>query len=70
MTDHTYFTELEAAQKRLRKHGFRSHPNEEDILLYAMSVEDKLDELYRALGLVAAKDYRGEWRAYRRQEAI
>lgn len=71
MSDCSYFADVYAAQKRLRERGFEGHPgNVKDVLDYAMTTDEKLETLCRALNFTIETDHRGQWHARRTKKVI
>lgn len=71
MSAQTYFDGLAAQERRLSEHGFDHYPTDEELLEYLMQLNDKVNALYRATGMDAVQDWRGNWHAHpARREAV
>lgn len=57
----SYFAMLEERNRRLREHGFSGEPTDEELLDYALSLEDRLEAVCGALGIRLYQDVRGRW---------
>lgn len=57
----SYFTMLEERNRRLREHGFSGESTDEELLDYAISLEDRLEAMCGALGIRLYQDVRGRW---------
>lgn len=58
-----YFDRFDRQQRELERHGFDRCPSEEELLEYAMSLEDRIDALCDLLGACLEQDVRGRWHA-------
>lgn len=64
----SYFGKIEERRRRLRDHGFEGEPSAEQLVDYALSLEDRLDAVCAATGLQLCQDARGRWFAAAVQE--
>ncbi len=64
----SYFGMIEERRRRLRDHGFEGEPRGEQLVDYALSLEDRLDAVCAATGLQLRQDARGRWFAAAAQE--
>ena len=62
MTRHdTYFSDMLRTDKLLKTHGFDRWPTEEEIVLYLLEMNDRIDAICSFVGLETTKDIRGRW---------
>jgi hypothetical protein len=59
----SYFDQIDRQQRTLERHGFDSYPCEEEVLEYAMSLEDRIEALCDYLDAHLEQDVRGRWHA-------
>lgn len=64
----SYFGKMEERRRRLRDHGFEGEPSGEQLVDYALSLEDRLNAVCAAAGLQLRQDARGRWFAAGTQE--
>lgn len=64
----SYFGMIEERRHRPRDHGFEGEPSGEQLVDYALSLEDRLDAVCAATGLQLRQDARGRWFAAAAQE--
>lgn len=57
----SYFDWMEERRRRLRDHGFEGEPSGEQLVDYALSLEDRLNAVCAAMGLQLRQDARGRW---------
>ena len=57
----SYFGRTEERRRRLRDHGFEGEPSGQQLVDYALSLEDRLDAVCAATGLQLRQDARGRW---------
>lgn len=62
------FERMEERRRRLRNHGFEGEPSGEQLVDYALSLEDRLNAVCAATGLRLRQDARGRWFAAAEQE--
>lgn len=55
----SYFERMEERRRRLRDHGFEGEPSGEQLVDYALSLEDRLNAVCAATGLRLRQDARG-----------
>ncbi|MGI6590015.1 MAG: hypothetical protein ACOX1O_00135 [Eggerthellaceae bacterium] len=60
-----FFSSLLADERLLREHGLESWPDGRDLTLYLFDLEEKIDAIAGACGLVVEKDVRGDWHVSR-----
>lgn len=56
-----FFANLINRQRELRAHGFDSEPTEEELVDYALGLDDKLAVLCESFGVRLVQDARGRW---------
>lgn len=56
-----YFEQLARQQQVLERHGFDHYPSEEELLEYALSLEDRIDKLCEYPNVHLEQDVRGRW---------
>ena len=59
----SYFSRLEERNRMLRTHGFDGEPTDEQLVDYALSLEDRLNVVCAATGVRLYQDVRGRWLA-------
>ena len=64
----SYFGKMEERRCRLRDHDFEGEPSGEQLVDYALSLEDRLNAVCAATGLQLRQDARGRWFAAVTQE--
>ena len=64
----SYFGGIEERRRRLRDPGCEGEPSGEQLVDYALSLEDRLDAVCAAMGLQLRQDARGRWFAAAAQE--
>lgn len=64
----SYFERMEERRRRLHDHGFEGEPSREQLVDYALSLEDRLNAVCAATGLQLRQDARGRWSAAAEQE--
>ena len=64
----SYFGMIEERRRRLRDHGFEGEPGGEQLVDYALSLEDRLNAVCAAAGIQLCQDARGRWFATVAQE--
>lgn len=57
----SYFGRMEERRRRLCDHGFEGEPSGEQLVDYALSLEDRLNAICAATGLQLCQDARGRW---------
>lgn len=57
----TYFSDMLRTDKLLKTHGFDRWPTEEEIVLYLLETNDRIDAICSFVGLETSKDIRGRW---------
>lgn len=57
----SYFGRIEERRRRLRDHGFEGEPSGQQLVDYALSLEDRLDAVCAATGLQLRQDACGRW---------
>ena len=65
-----YFEMMEERRRRLRDHGFEGEPSGEQLIDYALSLEDRLNAVCEATGLQLCQDARGRWFAAVTQKGL
>lgn len=64
----SYFGKMEERRRSLRDHGFEGEPSGEQLVDYALSLEDRLNAVCAATGLQLRQDARDRWFAAGTQE--
>lgn len=58
-----FFANLINHQRELRAHGFDSEPTEEELVDYALGLDDKLADPCESFGVRLVQNARGKWTA-------
>lgn len=57
----SYFERMAERRRSLRDHGFEGEPSREQLVDYALSLEDRLNAVCAATSLQLRQDARGRW---------